>query len=144
MIQTGRLFGRALRAGSIVWAFALCVAACPGVFAPSVHAQSWPTRPVRLIVPITAGTLTDITARLIADRLRVTLGQQIIVDNRGGAGGIVGMSALARSAPDGYTNGSDYPHNGGDPVGCLARVDALRNGVRDKVRGLNAQRLFKI
>ena len=105
MIKAGRLSGQIARASSIARAFALCVAACPGIFAPSAHAQSWPARPVRLIVPITAGTLTDITARLIADRLRVTLGQQIIVDNRAGAGGIVGMNALVRSAPDGYTMG---------------------------------------
>ena len=52
--------------------------------------------------------------------------------------------AVSVFGTDNIMYGSDYPHNGGDPVGCLARVDALRNGVRDKVRGLNAQRLFKI
>lgn len=107
MIRSGTLFWwvalarRATRASMAI----ACVLAPPLMLATTAHAQSWPARPVRLIVPITAGTLTDITARLIADRLRVTLGQQIVVDNRAGAGGIVGMNALVRSAPDGYTMG---------------------------------------
>lgn len=65
--------------------------------------QPWPDKPVRFIVPAPAGTAPDIVARLVAEKLLPLWGQQVIVDNRGGAGGIPGMSALARSAPDGYT-----------------------------------------
>lgn len=73
---------------------------------PALHAQdSWPNKPVRLIVPAAAGSAPDVVARLLADRLGQALGQTLIVDNRAGAGGIPGMSALARSAGDGYTIG---------------------------------------
>jgi tripartite-type tricarboxylate transporter receptor subunit TctC len=68
-----------------------------------VHAQEWPARPIRFIVPFPAGGSTDVGARLIADQLTRTLGQQIVVENRSGASGNVGFEAAARSAPDGYT-----------------------------------------
>jgi tripartite-type tricarboxylate transporter receptor subunit TctC len=69
------------------------------------QAQAWPTRPVRMIVPAAPGSAPDVVARLLADKLSSTWGQSVIVDNRPGAGGIPGMSALARSANDGYTLG---------------------------------------
>ena len=69
------------------------------------HAQNWPARPVKLIVPAGAGAAPDVIARLLADRLSQAWGQGVVVDNRPGAGGIPGMSALARSANDGYTIG---------------------------------------
>lgn len=69
------------------------------------HAQSWPARPVKLIVPAGAGAAPDVIARLLADRLSQAWGQGVVVENRPGAGGIPGMSALARSANDGYTIG---------------------------------------
>jgi tripartite-type tricarboxylate transporter receptor subunit TctC len=69
------------------------------------HAQSWPTRPVKVILPAGAGSAPDVIARLLADRLSQAWGQGVVVDNRPGAGGIPGMSALARSANDGYTIG---------------------------------------
>lgn len=107
MICFARGCDRGSRARSVLlaWGVALCTSLLPALYTVSADAQSWPARPVRLIVPIAAGTLTDITARLVADRLRAIWGQQIVVDNRGGAGGILGMSTLARSAPDGYTFG---------------------------------------
>ena len=68
-------------------------------------AQSWPNKPVRMIVPFPAGAAPDVIARLMAERLRIVWGQTVIVDNKPGAGGIPGMSALVRSPNDGYTIG---------------------------------------
>lgn len=72
---------------------------------PSAFAQAWPAKPLKIIVPAAAGAAPDVVARLLADRLGAALGQGVVVDNRPGAGGIPGMSALARSANDGYTIG---------------------------------------
>ena len=65
--------------------------------------DKYPNKPIRLIVAFPAGGSTDIIGRLVAQRLSQSLGQQVIVDNRGGAGGIVGTEIAARSSPDGYT-----------------------------------------
>ena len=64
---------------------------------------AWPERPLTLIVPASPGGTTDIAARLIADKLAAKLGQQVIVENRAGAAGIIGAQTLARARPDGYT-----------------------------------------
>jgi tripartite-type tricarboxylate transporter receptor subunit TctC len=77
-------------------------AACSG-FASSVSAQQYPIKPVRVIVPFAPGGGSDLTARQFTVKLTAALGQQFIVDNRGGAGGLIGMEAVARSVPDGYT-----------------------------------------
>lgn len=66
-------------------------------------AQSYPTKPVKLIVPFPPGGNTDIVGRLIADKLSTSLGQQVYVENRGGAGGTIGAEAAAKSPNDGYT-----------------------------------------
>jgi tripartite-type tricarboxylate transporter receptor subunit TctC len=66
-------------------------------------AQSWPTRPIRAIVPYTAGSGTDVTARVILNQLSSELGQSIVVENRVGAGGTIGTAAAARADPDGNT-----------------------------------------
>ena len=76
-----------------------------GTLSTSALAQAWPNKPVRTIVPFPAGATPDVIARLVADRLGAAWGQSVIVDNRPGAGGIPGMSALVRSANDGYTIG---------------------------------------
>jgi tripartite-type tricarboxylate transporter receptor subunit TctC len=65
--------------------------------------DAWPTRPVRFILPFPPGGGTDILGRMIAERLSAALGQPVVTENRGGAGGNVGAEAAARSAPDGYT-----------------------------------------
>ncbi len=66
-------------------------------------AQTYPVKPVRLIVPGPPGSVTDVRARWIAEKLAPSFGQPIIVENRGGAGGIIGTEVVAKSAPDGYT-----------------------------------------
>ncbi|WMD19631.1 tripartite tricarboxylate transporter substrate binding protein [Achromobacter seleniivolatilans] len=68
----------------------------------AAHA-AWPERPITLIIPAAPGGTTDIAARLIADKLGAKLGQQVIVENRAGAAGIIGAQTLARAKPDGYT-----------------------------------------
>ncbi len=67
------------------------------------HAQDWPSRPLRFIVPAGPGSSLDVIARLSADRLRETLGQPLVIDNRPAAGGTVGTAACASAAPDGHT-----------------------------------------
>ena len=69
----------------------------------SVAAQTWPARPIRLVVPYPAGGSGDIVARTIAQKMTDGLGQQVVVDNRAGANGTIGTEAVAKSAPDGYT-----------------------------------------
>lgn len=71
--------------------------------AGAAMAQAWPTRSVRLISPFAPGGGADITSRAVAQKLTLSLGQQVIVDNRGGAGGMVGVDLAAKSPPDGYT-----------------------------------------
>ena len=68
-----------------------------------VHAQDYPSRPLRLIVPTAPGGGTDFTGRLVAAKLSESLGQQVVVENRGGGGGSVGADNAAKSTPDGYT-----------------------------------------
>jgi len=69
----------------------------------SAQAQAWPTKPIRAIIPFTAGSTIDIVARIVFDPLSQQLGQSIIVENRGGAGGTIGAGMVARADADGYT-----------------------------------------
>src|SRR5262245_42041877 len=71
--------------------------------AGAAHAQGYPDRPIKLVVPFPAGGATDTTARLVAQRLQASLGQTIVIENQGGAGGTIGTRQVARAAPDGYT-----------------------------------------
>ena len=71
--------------------------------APSFAAEGYPNRPITLVVPFPPGGSTTVVGRIIADKMSATLGQSVVIDNRGGAGGTVGARAVARSDPDGYT-----------------------------------------
>jgi tripartite-type tricarboxylate transporter receptor subunit TctC len=74
-----------------------------GLFAGIAQAQSYPTRPIRFIVPFPAGGVADVTARLIGQRLGEALGQTIVIENRPGASGTLGVDAATKATPDGYT-----------------------------------------
>jgi tripartite-type tricarboxylate transporter receptor subunit TctC len=72
-------------------------------YSPLVQAQDYPSRPIKIVVPYSAGGGTDIVARIIADKLTEKLGQRAYVENRAGAGGNLGASEVYEAAPDGYT-----------------------------------------
>src|SRR5258705_8557858 len=102
----------------------------------SVSAQEYPTKPIRLIVPFAPAGPTDIMSRAIRERITARLGQQLVVDNRAGAGGSIGSELAARSAPDGYTmllghigthaiNASLYTRIGYDPVKDFAPITMI-------------------
>jgi tripartite-type tricarboxylate transporter receptor subunit TctC len=114
------------------------LAACLALM-PAVHAQpgKWPGKTVRMIVPLAPGGGTDIVARLFAARLSAEFGQQFIVDNRSGAGGMIGAEIAARATPDGYTIitvPASYAANAAlyklpyDPVKGIAPVTMITTG----------------
>src|SRR5438128_6620451 len=71
--------------------------------AADAQAQAYPSRPITLVVPFPPGGSTDAAARIMAERMRAPLGQTIVIENVGGAGGSIGVGRVARAAPDGYT-----------------------------------------
>ena len=81
---------------------AVALAACVG-WAATASAQNYPDRPITLIIPFAAGGPTDVLGRSMAQKLTEILHQQVIVENVGGAGGMLGSSRVAKAAPDGYT-----------------------------------------
>ncbi len=82
----------------LIFGLTFVLAACGSAFA-----QSYPTKPIRVIIPFGAGSATDIIPRIVFDQLSSQLGQPIIVENRAGAGGTIGSVAVAKADPDGYT-----------------------------------------
>jgi tripartite-type tricarboxylate transporter receptor subunit TctC len=73
------------------------------LLASPAFAQSWPNRPLRIIVPFPPGGGVDLTARLLSEPLARELGQTVVIENRGGAGGVIGVEAMSRAPADGYT-----------------------------------------
>ena len=83
-----------------------CLLALLAMFMPgasAIGAEAYPARPVRMIIPSGAGGVTDILGRVVAQKLTDSMGQQVIVDNRPGASGVVGTQIVAKASPDGYT-----------------------------------------
>lgn len=114
------------------------------LLATSVQAQSWPAKSVRFISPFAPGGGADITSRAIAQKLSASLGQQVVVDNRGGAGGMVGVEIGAKSPADGYTvilgtigpiavSPGLYPKMNYDPVKDLAPITLAANALNGLV-----------
>ena len=90
----------------------------------AVMAQTYPSKPIKLIVPFPAGGTTDIVARIVAQRMSETMGQPVVVDNKGGAGGAIGADLVAKAAPDGYTL---LMHNISFPLSYVAQSLANRS-----------------
>ena len=107
MRNTDSVSSLASRRLSMQAAASLTLAALGAIAMPQLAqaADNYPSKPIKLIVPFAAGGSSDIVARVLAEGLRSTLGQPVIVDNKGGAGGLIGTEAVAQAAADGYTIG---------------------------------------
>src|ERR1700741_3241840 len=81
----------------------LCAAVLTIAVASAVHAQTYPTRPITVIVPFPAGGPSDVVARIVTEHMGKALGQTLVIENVGGAGGVIGSGRVAAAAPDGYT-----------------------------------------
>ena len=101
----------------------ICAGAVIAGAVQSASAQEFPTRPLRIVVPFPAGGTTDVVARLVAQRMTESMGQQVLVDNRGGAGGTIGADIVAKAAPDGHTL---LMHNITFPLSSVAQALAKR------------------
>jgi tripartite-type tricarboxylate transporter receptor subunit TctC len=98
------------------------------VLSSAARADTWPSKSVRIVVPSGPGGITDIVARIMAQRLSERLGQSFIIDNRAGAGGIIGTEVVAHAAPDGYTLLMVYPSH---PVNPTLKLHLPYDTLRD-------------
>ena len=108
----------------------VCLFCVTGVLMPPVvTAQSYPSKPIRFVVQASAGGQTDIMARIVAQKLSLSWGQQVIVDNRPGAGGTIAMDHVAKSPADGYTLGTAAMNTHGAATGLYPKLpyDAVRD-----------------
>jgi tripartite-type tricarboxylate transporter receptor subunit TctC len=117
---------------------AACLVFCLLAFASIVPAQTYPARPIRLVVPYPPGGSNDVLSRIAAQAMSPGLGQQVIVENRGGAGGMIGADNVAKSAPDGYSivnvqasftaNAALRTKMAYDPMGDFAYIGMMARG----------------
>ena len=114
----------------------ICVVAAV-LLAPLAGAQSYPSKPIRMILSVPAGATPDVTARLVTPRLSQLLGQPLVVDNRGGAGGLIGAELAAKAAPDGYTLFISSP-------GALTILPHLRKVPYDTLRDFTPVSLISV
>ena len=101
-----------------------CTTATVLMLSSGAQAQTYPTKPIKMIVPFPAGGTTDIVARIVAQRMSEAMGQPVVVDNRGGAGGAIGADLVAKSPADGYTL---LMHNISFPLSSVAQTLAGRS-----------------
>ncbi len=121
-----------------VLAFTIVLVAAAVIVIGQVQAQSYPVKPIRFVIPFPPGGGTDILGRALAPKVSEGLGQQVVVENRGGAGGNIGSEHVAKAAPDGYTlllgantlaiNATLYQKLGFDPIKDFASVTMLALG----------------
>lgn len=99
------------------------------VWSLAALAQTWPERPIRVVVPFSAGGSVDVIARVIADKVGAALGQPIVVENRLGAGGVIGTEVVAKAPPDGYTllKGTGSTHGANSAVYRKLSYDPVRD-----------------
>lgn len=90
------------------WTFSAIAAACLGMTTLGVAAQTWPTKPVKVVVPAPAGSSLDVIVRGMSETLKTRWGHALVVENKPGAGGTIGMDVVAKAAPDGYTLGIGF------------------------------------
>ncbi|MGE0314781.1 MAG: Bug family tripartite tricarboxylate transporter substrate binding protein [Lautropia sp.] len=124
-----------MKTRSIAFAATLLAASIVPSAPASAQGTDWPARPVRIVVPFSPGSFTDVAARTLATELSTRLGQPFVVENRGGAGGTIGASVVASAAPDGYTllvtdnsfvmSAALYPKLPYDPLKGFVQVSQL-------------------
>src|SRR5687768_10767787 len=109
--------------------FLMAATLAASLVAPGAFAQAYPDRPVRLVVGFPPGGAADILGRIVAQQLSAGLGQQVVVDNRGGAGGLIATEIAARANPDGYTLFfTSIPHVINPHLYSKVSYDALKIG----------------
>ena len=124
--------------------FAMLLAVLCTVTAPAFAQDKWPSKPIKYIVPFPPGGTTDTLARVIAQKLSVSLGQQVLVDNKPGAGGNIGSDFVAKSAPDGYTilGGTISSHAINASMYSKMPYDAVKDFIPITLIGTNANVLI--